>query len=100
MIEVRQSWIPLADWIIDISGLRIGVSQLSLLTNECYLWVEVLGPISRATLREAKREMARFADFKMVVNVNSRDPTAVRFAEFFGFVCSRQIGPILVMEKN
>lgn len=99
MIEARKSDTPLADWIVEMPGLRIGVSLLSLLTNECYLWAEVTGQISRATLREAKKELTRYRDFLLLINVDSRDAIARRFAEFFGFAEVRQIGHILVMEK-
>lgn len=99
MIKARAVKTPLADWIVDLPGLEVGISEMSILTRELYLWVEVVGDISLTTLRAARKEIERFSSYRLIVNVDSRDIRAVRFAEFFGFNCTHRLGPILVMEK-
>lgn len=100
MIDVQPARMKIADWLVMYPGMTVGASQLSLLTDEVYLWVELTGPVTRATLREALYDLRRFSSFKLLVNVDSLDKTAVRFAEFFGFKTVAQHQNVLIMEKN
>lgn len=100
MIKLTEGDRVLADWLVEFTGLTIGISRLSLLTNNLYFWADVTGPVSRATLRRAKRELDAAIAFKCCAQITSSDPVAVRFAEFFGFKTVGEKPPYLMMEKN
>ena len=88
------------DYSFDLPGLHVGAQKLTLLGEELYLWAEVSADISHSTLRLARRILEQVHGKELVINVDSRDPRAVRFAEFFGFTLVDQSDHILIMEKR
>ena len=97
MIDVTRD--GLSDYTVQLPGLKIGIRELSLLGDEVYLWVEKQGEVSRATLLQAQRMFRRY-NGRCVVNVDSHNAVAIRFAEFFGFRTVAQRHDTLIMEKS